>query len=64
MAKDSTILGNFHKPSSLAHPPNSIGNQQVFEKGSQVGSLEYIPDTRGNLNIELNNKNGNFITKL
>ena len=64
MAKDSTVLGNFHRPSSDKHPKESLGNQQVFDQGKQVGSLEYIPDAQGNMKIQLNNSKGKDISNL
>ena len=64
MGKDSAITGNFHRPSSDKQPSESIGNQQVFNQGKQVGSLEYIPDAQGNMKIQLNNTKAKNITDL
>ena len=65
MAKNDTILGNFHRPSSNSHPASSFGNQQVFDNGRQVGSLEYNYNVNtGRVDILLNNTKGNPIGKL
>ena len=64
MSKKDKIAGNFHYPSSDKHPPESVGNQQIWEKGKQVGSLEYIPDTKEGVNIQLNNTKGKKVTDL
>ena len=64
MAQDNTVLGNFHQPSSNQHPANSIGNQQIFDQGRQVGSVEYIPDAQGNMRLQVNNTSGNPVFNL
>ncbi|MBN1294861.1 MAG: hypothetical protein JXB48_23700 [Candidatus Latescibacteria bacterium] len=64
MSKINAITGNFHYPSSDKHPKESVGNQQIFDGGKQVGSLEYIPDINQGFKIQLNNKNGKKITDL
>lgn len=64
MSKKDAITGNFHYPSSNKHPKESGGNQQVFEGGKQVGSLEYIPDVKEGFCIQLNNTKGKKVTDL
>jgi hypothetical protein len=35
-------VGSFHQPSNPgAHPADSIGNQQIWNQGEQVGAIEY-----------------------
>lgn len=64
MSREDAILGNFHQPTTDLHPPESIGNQQIFEGGRQVGSLEYIPTPDGTLNIQVNNTSGDNVFDL
>ena len=65
MPQDNTILGNFHAPSSDAHPGESIGNQQIFDGGLQVGSIEYIPDfDTGSLRLKVYNTDQQEIADL
>ena len=65
MAKGDAVLGDFHKPSNPEkHNPNSIGNQQVWYGGKQVGAIEAIPNAAtGSIDLVLET-NGGFKTKL
>lgn len=63
--KSDKIVGNFHIPSSNQHPSSSLGNQQIWDKGRQVGSIEYTPNPlTGNLDLSINNIKGTKITDL
>lgn len=64
MANKNTVLGNFHQPSSTVHPNSSFGNQQVFDNGRQVGSIEYSYNNNGNVDLTLNNTKGKPIGNL
>lgn len=64
MQPDS-ILGWFHEPSSDSHPSESIGNQQIFDGGEQVGSIEYVPDgDTGSLDLSVYNTDGDHVADL
>lgn len=58
MSKGDATLGNFHKPTTGQHPPESIGNQPIYNDGRQVGSLEFVPQKNGTLGIQVNNTSG------
>jgi hypothetical protein len=64
MASKDTVLGNFHQPSSYSHPDESIGNQQIFDNGTQVGSLEYVVDDTGSVDIQVYNTDGDHVADL
>ena len=64
MSKKDKILGDFHNPTSDKHPPESVGNQQIWGNGKQVGSLEYIPDSKQGFRIQVNNPKGKKVTDL
>jgi hypothetical protein len=60
MSKSDKTLGDFHKPSNPAqHPTNSIGNQQVWNGGKQVGAIEFEvnPKTQS-LDLNFSTKGG------
>ena len=60
-----SILGNFHEPSSDSHPDESIGNMQIFERGEQVGSIEFFPNpTVETLDLAVHNTDGDRIADL
>ncbi|MCX7007090.1 MAG: hypothetical protein NTY53_07545 [Kiritimatiellaeota bacterium] len=43
MNNGDKLLGDFHKPSRPEkHTTNSIGNQQIWNQGKQVGAIEYV----------------------
>ena len=63
-SRESSVLGNFHEPSTSTHPPSSIGNQQIWGPGgSQVGSIEYVP-TKTGLDLNLYNTDGKKVSDL
>ena len=64
MSKKDAITGNFHYPSTDKHPKESVGNQQIFDGGRQVGSLEYTPDAKEGFRIQINNTKGKKVTDL
>jgi hypothetical protein len=64
MPKDETILGNYHHPSSDSHPTESVGNQQIFDNGDQVGAIEYTPNSNGSFDLSVTNTAGDTVTKL
>ncbi|MDC7236774.1 MAG: hypothetical protein PQJ45_03245 [Sphaerochaetaceae bacterium] len=62
MAKKDTILTNFHKSSSKsAHRSDSIGNQGIINEGKQVGSIEYVPTSSGEIDLSFHNHKGKEI---
>jgi hypothetical protein len=60
MAKDTTILSDFHKASSDSHPANSLGNNGIFNDGSQIGSVEYMMTPNG-VDVQINNTKSNRV---
>ena len=63
MAQSNSDIGNFHFPSTDSHPKDSVGNQQVFDNGQQVGSLEYKPDPIKGFKISINTIKGKEVVE-
>jgi|GEM_PF-2898338 len=64
MSRADKIIGNFHIPSTDKHPDDSIGNQQIWDRGRQVGSIEYIPDESGRLDLNISTPDGKIFKKI
>ena len=66
MSKSDSVVGDFHKPSNLEkHPSNSIGNQQVWDNGNQVGAIEVIPNAKTeSVDLVFENSDLTYRTKL
>lgn len=61
MDQNNFSTGNFHQPETLAHPSDSLGNQQLIVGGSQIGALEYKVDLNGNLDLSVTNQKGKTV---
>jgi hypothetical protein len=66
MSREENIVGNFHQPTSDAHPDDSIGNQQIWDEGGrQAGAIEYIPNWKPqSLDLAITNTNGDVVAEL
>ncbi len=61
----SKFVGNFHIPGTDKHPSKSLGNQQIWESGKQIGSIEYLPNSETqNLDLNVFNHKGSKISNL
>lgn len=62
-SRETNVLGNFHKPKSGTHPPESIGNQPIWGPGGyQVGAIEFIPNVeRESLDLIVTNPDGEVL---